>query len=66
MSLGGLGGALGGGLVANDNEDRQIAMSIGENVTFSTDSTSETNDGRSREDQVKLTLVILPEIANII
>jgi hypothetical protein len=61
-----LGATLGGGLVANDNEDRQLAMSIGENMTFSTDPASETNDGRSREDQVKLILVILPEVAIII
>ena len=50
----GLGGALGGGLGGGEQDElaRALAMSLGENVMVSTDPTSETNDGRSREDQV--------------
>ena len=57
----GLGGALGGGLGGGEQDElaRALAMSLGENVMVSTDPTSETNDGRSREDQVHSTIMIL-------
>ena len=36
-----------------DELARALAMSLGENVMVSTDSASDTNEGRSREDMVK-------------
>ena len=51
----GLGGAMAGALGGEqDDLARALAMSLGENVTVSTDPTNEGPDGRPREAQVRL------------